>query len=115
MRELAVSRLILAILCASYLLSAGLLAWARVAGQTVPGWKIAGWIVTGAIGLVLLPWLSTNRPMISLAMLVVLAPWMALALADDTRSGHFIIAIVDLAGLIAIGYALWLIKKPALI
>jgi hypothetical protein len=114
MRELAVSRLILIIMCGSYLLSAGLLTWARLAGQTVPGWKIGGWVVTGIIGLGLIPYLATNRPIISLAMLVVLAPWMALALVDDTRSAHYIIAVVDLAGLIAIGYALWLIKPQTI-
>lgn len=110
MRELAVSRLILLILCGSYLISAGLLTWARMAGHTVPAWKIGGWVLTGVIGLALLPLLSSDRPLISLALLIVLAPWMAIALADDTRSGHWIIAVVDLAGLIAIGYALWLVS-----
>jgi hypothetical protein len=112
MRELAVSRLILAIVCGSYLLSAALLTWARLAGQSVPAWKIGGWVVTGVAGAILLRWMSADRPMISAAMLIVLAPWMALALADDTRGRHFVIAIVDLAGIIAILYALWLIRKP---
>jgi hypothetical protein len=112
MPQLPASRLILAILCGSYLLSGILLTWARVAGQAVPGWKIGGWFITGVIGAVLLGWLSPNRPLVSLAMLIVLGPWMALALADDTRGRHFIIAAVDLAGLFAIGYSLWLIRKP---
>ncbi len=112
MRELATARLILIILCASYLLSAALLTWARVAGQTVPGWKIAGWLVTGIATALLLPWLAGNRPVISIAVLILLGPWMALALTDDLRGRHFIIAAVDLAGLFAIGYALWLIREP---
>jgi hypothetical protein len=112
MRELATSRLILIIVCASYVLSAALLTWARIAGQTVPSWKIAGWLVTGIAGAILLPWLAGNRPLISLAVMIVLGPWMALALSDDLRGRHFIIAAIDLAGLFAIGYALWLIRKP---
>jgi hypothetical protein len=112
MRELATSRLILIIVCASYFLSAALLTWARLAGQTVPSWKIAGWLLTGIASAILLPWLATNRPMVSLGVLIVLGPWMALALSDDLRGKHLFIAAVDLAGLFAIGYALWLIRKP---
>jgi hypothetical protein len=110
MRELAISRLILLIMCGSYLLSAGLLTWARVSGQTVPGWKIGGWVVTGIAGFILLPWLSQSRPLISIALLIALGPWMAIALGDDARSGHWIVAIIDLAGLAAIGYSLWLVR-----
>jgi hypothetical protein len=110
MRELAASRMILIIMCASYLLSAALLTWARVAGQTVPGWKIGAWAGTGIVGLCLMPWLSQSRPMISIAMLVVLVPWMGFAFSEDARSGHWIVAIVDLAGLGATIYALWLIR-----
>lgn len=113
MRELAISRLILAIVCGSYLLSAALLTWARLAGQTVPGWKIAGWIVTGTGAAILLRWLSSDRPIVSIAMFLLLAPWMAIALVDDTRGRHFIIAVVDLAGIVAISYALWMIRKSS--
>ncbi len=111
MPQLPAARIILAILCASYLLSAGLLTWARFAGQTVPAWKIAGWLVTGIIGGILLIWLSPDRPLVSIAMLLVLMPWMIFALTEDTRSHHYIIAVVDLAGVFAIGYALWMIRK----
>jgi hypothetical protein len=113
MRELAISRLILAIVCGSYLLSAVLLTWARLAGQTVPGWKIAGWIVTGIGAAILLRWLSSDRPIVSVAIFLLLAPWMAIALVDDVRGRHFIIAVVDLAGIVAITYALWIIRKSS--
>ena len=112
MTQLPTARLILIIMCASYLLSAALLTWARISGQTVPAWKIAGWVVTGIGGAILLYWLSPDRPLISIAAFIVLAPWMALALYDDTRTRHFIIAVIDLAGLFAICYALWLIRRP---
>jgi hypothetical protein len=109
MSQLPTSRLILAILCGSYLLSAALLTWARMSGQVVPAWKIAGWALTGTVGAVLLYWLAPHRPAISIAMLIVLAPWMAFALYEDTQSKHFVIAVIDLAGLFAIGFALWLV------
>jgi hypothetical protein len=112
MPQLPAARIILAIICGSYLLSAGLLTWAKFAGQTVPAWKIAGWLLAGIIGAILLIWLSPNRPVISIAMLLVLGPWMVFALTEDTRSRHYVIAVVDLAGLFAIGYALWMIRKP---
>ena len=60
MPNLPAARLILSIICGSYLLSAGLLTWARVAGQVVPGWKIGGWVITGIVGFLLLIWLSPN-------------------------------------------------------
>jgi hypothetical protein len=110
MPNLPAARLILAIMCGSYLLSAGLLTWARVAGQTVPGWKIAGWIITGIVGAILLIWLSPNRPIVSLAMLIVLGPWMIFALYEDSVGRHYFIAVVDLSGVLAIGYALWMIR-----
>ena len=110
MSQLPTSRLILIIMCASYLLSAALLTWARISGQVVPAWKIGGWVVTGLVGAILLYWLSPQRPMISIAVFIVLAPWMAFAFYEDARSHHLIIAAVDLAGLFAIGYALWLIR-----
>jgi hypothetical protein len=112
MPQLPAARIILAILCASYLLSAVLLTWAKLAGQVVPAWKIAGWITTGAVGGVLLIWLSPNRPIILVAMLIALGPWMLFALTEDARSRHYVIAIIDLAGLFAIGFALWMIRKP---
>jgi hypothetical protein len=111
MPQLPAARIILAILCASYLLSAGLLTWARFAGQVVPAWKIAGWIVTGLLGAILLIWLSPDRPIISFAMLLALGPWMLFALLEDARSRHYVIATVDLAGLFAIGYAIWMIRR----
>jgi hypothetical protein len=111
MNQLPVSRIILASVCGSYLLSAALLAWAKTHGQIVPAWKIGGWLLTGIIGLVLLIWLSPAEPIISFAMLIALAPWMAYALTEDARSGHYIIAVIDLAGLFAIAYALWIIRK----
>jgi hypothetical protein len=112
MPQLPAARIILGILCASYLLSAGLLTWARVAGQTVPAWKIAAWAGTGILGAILLIWLSPDRPIISIAMLLVLGPWMMFALYEDTVAKHYIIAVIDLAGLFAIGYAIWMIRKP---
>ena len=101
--------MILIILCASYLLSAGLLTWARLAGQIVPLWKITAWLVTGSIGMILLYWLAPHRPLISIAIFLTLAPWMAFALFEDARSHHYIIAGVDAAGLFAIAFSLWLI------
>ncbi len=111
MPQLPAARVILAILCGSYLLSAGLLTWARLAGNVVPAWKIAGWIITGVIGGVLLIWLSPDRPIVSVAMVLALGPWMVFALIEDARSRHYVIAVVDLAGLFAIGYAIWMIRK----
>ena len=112
MNQLPAARVILAILCASYLVSAALLTWMRLAGQIVPAWKIAGWAVTGIAGAVLLLWLSPDRPLLSILMLVVLGPWMIFALTEDARSRHYFIAAIDLAGLFAIVYALWIIRKP---
>ncbi len=111
MRELAVARVILWIMVGSYLLSAALLSWARVAGQIVPVWKIIAWAVTSIVAAALLPFLTANRPLIAVAILIALAPWMAFATYEDTRSRHFVIAVVDLAGLLAIFYAVWLVQK----
>ncbi len=112
MNQVAVSRLILMIMCASYLLSAALLGWARVAGQTVPAWKIAGWAVAGVAAGALLPGLSARRWVVTVIIFLLLGPWMAFALYEDARGRHYVIAGIDLAGLAAITYAVWLMRTP---
>ena len=107
---LATSKLILAILCGSYLLSAVLLGVARSRGETVPVAVIAGWAVLGLIGFALLPALQPGRLGVIVALCVVLGPWMAYSLVRDLIGGHWIIAITDIAGLAAIGYSLWIVR-----
>ena len=107
---LPTAKLILAILCGSYLLSAALLAVARYRGETVPIAVIATWAVLGIIGFGLLPQLQVGRTWVIVALAIVLGPWMAYSLVRDVMGGHWIIAITDVAGLGAIGYSLWIVR-----
>src|SRR4051812_27988412 len=73
-RSIAVARMIMLIVSASYLLSAIILAVIRSRGEVVPGWVIAGWAITGALGVGLSLALAPGRPIVWLALLIVTAP-----------------------------------------
>ena len=107
---LATARLILAIVCGSYLLSAAILGVARLRGQPVPAWVILAWLVTGLLGFALLPALRPGRPLVLASIGVVLLPWMAYSLVGDLRGKHWLVAVTDVAGLAAIAYSLWLAR-----
>jgi hypothetical protein len=109
MKELSTARLILGITCGTYLLSAALLGWAKYRGQPVTAFGVTGWAVTGAVGLALLPWLTPKGWGVIIAIAAVLGPWMVYALVSDLRLGHWIIAVMDFAGLVAIAFSLWLV------
>ena len=107
------ARIILFIVAASYVVSGVLLGVARARGEEVPAWVIATWLVTGVAGLALTAALGPGRRGVWVALLIVLGPWMAWSLVGDLRGGHWVIAGIDVLGLGAIGYALWITAGPA--
>lgn len=107
---LPAARLILLMVAASYPLAAGLL-WAMAArGEKVPWYWPTGWLGLGLAGLTCAFLLAPGRPWAWWGVLVTLAPWMIVALVQDVRSALWPIALLDLAGLAAIAYALWMIR-----
>ena len=107
MQQLATARVILLSVAGSYLLSALILAWVRSRGETVATFAIVGWAVTGALGLVLALLLAPQRLAVWVGLLVVLGPWMVYATIGDAGEKRIVMTIVDLAGVGAIGLALW--------
>lgn len=106
--NLAAARLVLFIVAASYPVAAAMLYWAKSRGENVPWTWPTAWLVTGVAGLLFAALLSAGRPWAWWGALVALAPIMLVSLVVDVRGGHWIIAAIDVAGLIAIGYALWI-------
>ena len=109
----APAKLTLYILAASYLVSAALLGVAKSRGEPVPAWVIGTWLVTGLVAVALTPLLAPGRPAVWVGLLVALGPWMAWSLVGDLRGGHWVIAVVDVLGLGAIGWCLAVTAKTA--
>lgn len=104
-RSIAIARMIMLIVAASYLLSAALLAVARARGQAVTGWVIVGWLLTGAAGVALALCLAPGRAGALIVLALVLGIWMGYALIGDLRARHWIIAAIDVSALVAIVYS----------
>lgn len=110
--------MILLIVGATYPLSAALLGYLKWKGQTVLwAWPVA-WLVCGAVGLAA-AWLLRSGGMSGwwwLA-LVALAPLMAVSTVVDTqhalggKGGMWFMVGLDVAGLLAIIYGLWLVTR----
>lgn len=104
----ATARAILLIVAVSYIISAAVLMIMRQRGEEVPAPFIAGWVVGGVMGMVGASFVAPQSPWAWWLSLVSLGPWMALSLVWDVRQGIWLIAALDVAGLAAIGFALWL-------
>ena len=108
MSDLTTGKIILAGTCGTYLLSAALLSFAK---PPAPAWVVAGWAVAGLVGLALVPALTPGRTLVQVAVLVAMAPWMAYAAWGDGRGGHWVMVVIDVAGLAAIGFGLMLVRR----
>ncbi len=104
---MASARLILLIVAASYPLAAALLWVARARGETVPWYWPTAWLVCGIVGGACAYVLSDGRPWAWAGVLLFLGIIMAVSLVVDVRHGYWIMAIIDVAGLLAIAWALW--------
>ncbi len=107
----AAGRLILLIVAASYPLSAVLLVVLRLRGETVPWIWPAAWLVTGVAGLAIAWMMQPTATWTWWASLAVLMPIMVVSTVVDIRHGYWVIVALDVAGLAAIGYALWLARS----
>ena len=114
MRELTMARWIFAGVAATYVLSALMLAWFRSRGEAVAAWVIAGWLLTGIAGMVMAWQLTEKRPALWWGLLLALGPWMVYATIGDAAEKHWVMTALDVAGLIAIGWALRLAAGAAL-
>ena len=113
MKELATARLLFNIMAASFVLSAAILGYVRFTGKPVPTYVLAAWGGLGVLAFVLTPLLAPDRRWVAIALLVVLGPWMAVSLVGDAQRKVYAMAAVDLAGLAAIAYGVWLAYRPA--
>ncbi|HLL88001.1 MAG TPA: hypothetical protein VK324_01740 [Tepidisphaeraceae bacterium] len=109
--SLPVAKLIFTVVAVTYLMSAALLMTVRLRGHPVTLWVIVGWLATGAAGLVLAQFLRPGITPVWLGLLVVLGPWMLFSLVTDLREGYWLIAILDVLGLAAIGYGLAVVAR----
>jgi hypothetical protein len=91
----------------SYPIAAAALWWLRWRGETVPHWWPAGWLLTGVIGLALLPFVGQTWAW--WGVLLALGPWMLLSLIVDWKHKVWPMVVLDAAGLLAIGYGLYLV------
>ena len=113
MKEIATARVLFYVMAASYLVSAALLGYARFTGKTVPTYVLAAWGGLGVVALAITPLLTLDRRWVAVVLLVVLGPWMAVSAVQDGRQKVYPMVAVDVAGLLAIGYGVWLSYRPA--
>ncbi len=113
MKEIATARVLFYILAGSFLLSAALLAYVRYTGKTVPAYVLLAWGGLGVIGFALTPLLTIDHRWVAWVLVVVLGPWMAVSLAGDWQRKIYPMAAVDVGGLFAIAYGVWLAYKAA--
>ena len=113
MKELATARVLFYVMAASFVLSAAILGYVRFTGKTVPTPVLVAWGGLGVLGLALTPLLSADRRWIAWVLLVVLGPWMVVSLVGDAQRKIYPMAAVDVAGLGAIGYGVWLAYRGA--
>ena len=104
---MAAAKLTLLIVAASYPLAAALLWVAKARGATVPWYWPTAWLACGVIGGACAWFLADGRPLAWVGVALFLGVLMAVSLVVDVRGGHWIIAAIDVAGLIAIAWALW--------
>jgi hypothetical protein len=112
MKELATARLLFYIMAGSFLLSAAILGYVRFTGKTVPTAVLAAWGGLGLVGLAVTPLLSADRRWIAWVLLAVLGPWMLVSLVGDAQRKIYFMAAVDVGGLFAIAYGVWLAYRP---
>lgn len=112
MKDLATARVLFYVMGGSFAFSAALLGAFRLAGRTVPTFVLVGWAALGAAAIGLTPLLTADRRWVALLLAAVLGPWMAWSLANDVRAKLYPIAATDVAGLIAIGFGVWLSYRP---
>ena len=113
MKELATARVLFYVMSGRFLLSAALLGYARYTGKPVPTYVLALWAGLGVAGFALTPLLRLDRRWIAWLLAVVLGPWVAVSLDGDVQRKFFPLAAVDIAGLAAIAYGVYLAYKPA--
>lgn len=107
------ARVILISVAASYVLSAVILLVVRLRGTTVPAWVIGGWLVTGVAGVALGYLLAPGRAGVWVAAGVVLLPWMIYSTYGDAMQRSYVMTTVDILGVLAIVYALYLSSHAA--
>ena len=108
MKDLATARLLFYIMAASFLVSAVILGYVRYTGKAVPATVLVAWGGLGLLGIALTPLLGVDRRWMAWVLLVVLGPWMVVSLVGDVQRKVYPIAAVDVAGLAAIGYGVYL-------
>jgi hypothetical protein len=108
--NLAAGRTLLVVVAATYLLSAALLGWAKSRGSPVETWIVTGWLVTGSWGIVLGLLLRPGAAAAWVGVGLVLVPWMLLSLVYDVRARVWVMAGLDIAGVVAIAAGLWMAR-----
>ena len=111
-KDIAVARVLFYVMAASFLVSAALLGYVRATGKDVPAYVLALWGGLGLAGVALTPLLTPERRWIAIVLLVVLGPWMAVSLVGDWQRKIYVMAAVDVGGLAAIAYGVWLAYRP---
>ncbi|HEX8910896.1 MAG TPA: hypothetical protein VF796_00955 [Humisphaera sp.] len=104
--NLPAGRVLLFVVAGTYVLSAALLGFARWRGAAVAWWVLVGWVATGVAGMALAASLRPGRPAVWAGLLLALGPWMLFSLAYDVRERVWVMAALDVAGLLAIAWGL---------
>jgi hypothetical protein len=107
------ARVILISVAASYVLSAVILLVVRLRGATISAWVVGGWLVTGLAGIALGYLLGPGRGGVWVAAGVVLLPWMIYSTYGDAMQRSYVMTTVDVLGMLAIVYALYLSYRDA--
>jgi len=113
MKEIATARVLFYVMAGSFLVSAAILGYVRFTGKAVPAYVLAAWGAGGVLGLALTPLLTLDRRWMAWVLVLVLGPWMAVSLVGDAQRKIYPMAAIDVAGLFAIGYGVWLSYRPA--
>ena len=101
------ARLILYVMAASYAASAGLLLYLRSRGETVPWYWPAAWVVAALATAGSAAALADGRAWAWWACLLAAGPILLVSAVVDARQGNGWVVGLDVAGLAAVGVALW--------